>query len=282
MQSDNYSATYLVSKTTLNIQIQREGNANREIPVKINFNNDSETFFLPVDLPFSVIKSKIVQHLSAKHFFIDPSLLILFVYSDPLADTDTIENCASLVHFRSGNPSTDTALPPHASITVVQDIPINLTVTYHSRAYSQRSLSLSYYISSLIEEALKFFQLQGDSSAYHLSFDDKPFDIYQTLFGAHVPSGARLTLEEGPTQTAGVIPENTTNSTLATQSLLNQSATFKHAYTYIRTLSVTHHSQVVLCRMNHTNEMVAVKIVHLNTLPEFELRLLSLLLRFLL
>ena len=56
------------------------------------------------------------------------------------------------------------------------------------------------------------------------------------------------------------------------QSSLAQSAVFKLTYNYIRQLSATSHSSVHLCQINLTGEEVAVKIVDLNKIPEYELR----------
>ena len=54
---------------------------------------------------------------------------------------------------------------------------------------------------------------------------------------------------------------------------LHQSVTFQYTYTYIKTLSITPHSRVLLCKMNSSGKEVAVKIADLRQVPKFPLHI---------
>ena len=69
---------------------------------------------------------------------------------------------------------------------------------------------------------------------------------------------------------------------LMTDPPFTQSTVFQQSYTYIHQLSATNHSSVHLCELKSTGEKVAVKIVDLNRIPEYESHLSFHLLHFVL
>ena len=191
-------ALSLVHPTQLTPEIMTDesGVQCRVVPVTLICNGETRQLSLPVDWQFSVIKEQI-----ANEYRIPVESALLFASTDPLDDNDTFENCASLVSYRASN-DTYTALPPDVTLTLVQDTPIDVIITYNNRKYLLNNLSLSYSFSALIGAALHYFGLQRDSSQYHLSMGTLSFDPYQTLFGSHLQSGTRLTLTEGEFQTS--------------------------------------------------------------------------------
>ena len=120
--------------------------------------------------------------------------MILFAGCDLLSDTDTWENCATLVPYRSDAPSTQVALDPHTELYCVEDKGIDVTVSYKDRILSFKSLSPAYYFYSLVSDALEELHIESDPSNYNLIYGGKQVDLYNSLFGYHIPNNAQFTL----------------------------------------------------------------------------------------
>ena len=103
-----------------------------------------------------------------------------------------------------------------------------------------------------------------------MTLQPKEFNPIQQVTGQHISLIPQT--EDGFLMNAVPLNQSSLPKPPPLNSSLNsltQSRNFQLLYTFLGTLSETAHSQILKCRSNSNNELVAIKRVNLKKIPEF-------------